>query len=190
MLTQPKLVAEVWPCCCLRRMRGGANLFLLFCCGVKGSVQCLLRSGFFRYFCVEAFLITTCINIRGSPHFLLSLQWDTGSHSPAWGFILSEAWIPRSSPKPICKYLPFLSQQHKDGSESTSYIVPESSAYVLLLSASRLNRKLGWFGFIFCQTKWAIKSIYFVPFALVCILELKKNKKKKHNLHYIHTFSP
>lgn len=80
------------------------------------------------YFCVEDFLIMTCINMRESPHFLLSLQWDTGSHSPAWGFIASEAWIPRSSPKPICKYLPFLVQQHKDRSESTSYIVPESTA--------------------------------------------------------------
>lgn len=148
---QPKLVTEVWPRCCLGiwfeahegRSKSISSSLLLWSSGFSSS----------WYFCVEAFLITTCINMRGSRDFLLSLQWDTGSHSRAWGFILSKAWILRSSPKPICKCLPFLGQQHKDGSESTAYIVPESAACVLLLSASRFQRKLGSFGFIICQTK-------------------------------------
>lgn len=138
-----------------RRMRGGANLFLLlFCLWSWGAQFCIrFALAFSRYFCVEAFLIMTCINMEGFPHVLLSLQRDTGSHSPAWGFILNEAWMPRSSPKPICKCLPFFGQPHKDWSESASYIVPECAAYVLLLSASRVHRKLGSFGFTICQTK-------------------------------------
>lgn len=136
--------------------RGEERIYFSFSSAVelRGSVLRPLCTGFFsRYFCVEAFLIMTCINMEGFPHVLLSLQRDTGSHSPAWGFILSEAWMPRSSPKPICKCLPFLGQPHKDWSESASYIVPECAAYVLLLSASRVHIKLGSFGFIIFQTK-------------------------------------
>lgn len=67
-------------------------------------------------------LIFMCLNIfnhdlyklKRSPHFLLSLQTDIESHSPAWGFILSfQVWTLHRLLKAVGKCLLCLVGQHK-----------------------------------------------------------------------------
>lgn len=88
---------------------------------------------------------------QGKPTFSVVAAVEHSEPFTGVRFYFKWSVDPSQLSQPICKYLPFLSQKHKDGSESTSYIVPESAAYVLLLSASRFYHKLGSFGFIICQ---------------------------------------
>lgn len=97
----------------LRYRRGGtpryakpSYFFQVFSSAVEASARCVYMQGCFL-------LIFMCLNIfnhdlyklERSPHFLLLLQTDIESHSPAWGFILSQMRTPHRLLKDVCKCL-------------------------------------------------------------------------------------